>query len=564
MTIHNLSREANILFASESISEILGWEPEEVVGKPWFEYFDKNHDNTPLARQATSQGVHLEKAAVIYHASIQQKDRDEHGKPKFVKCECVFTVVHDVLVACTSAYDKDQEHLDHLETIRESIKKETSKSLVKRFTAPPKDLRYHMLENLSFKFRVPNTDVSTREPRAALILNRFTRSLTVMYSTDAIEKVLGISKEYMVGKSFYECIQQQCLTESIAAIESAKGNDSIAHLIFWCRDPRHPHEIEELNQALDDASDISGSEDESENDAVDGNFNSSSTPSSTTTRSIAQPSRGGVTRRNNRQRSTNTPLTREVLTAFQSIQLEAVISCTSDGLVVILRKAPVTSPVQHQAIAPWGINPIAPHVHQPALSNNFIHGPQASALQPGTSKEAAIKSIREVAVFAWALCGINGNISAYGHGIPGPRSQPQVLPVWNPDGPGEIEPPVNQAEVDWKRRLGKRKETGRSLGSVFREERNERREKRRKTGGMGGNELKPDGYAGMRSYHPLGQSQMSYAHQNHGFSTAGSVAGNGNGVGNGGAGGYGNGNGNGNHHNGHAHGNGNGNGNGTH
>lgn len=378
-----------------------------------------------------------------------------------------------------------------------------------------------MLENLSFKFRMPNTDSSTREPRAALILNRFTRSLTVMYSTDAIEKVLGISKEYIVGKSFYECIQQQCLTESIAAIESAKGNDSIAHLIFWCRDPRHPHEIEELNQALDDASDISGSEDEDEGGAVGRNSNSSVSPS--TTRSASQPNRDTVVRRNNRQRSAGNPPTREALPVFQPIQLEAVISCTSDGLVVILRKAPAAFPVEHRAIAPWGVNPIAPHVHQPNANDRFVHGPTASALQPGASKEESIRSIREVAVFAWALCGINGNIGAYAHNKPGPKSQPRALPVWNPDGPTEMEPPVNQAEVDWARRLGKRKETGHSLGRVFREERNERREKRRR---VGGGEMKPDGYA-PQGYQPLGQT--GYANQDNGFSggTAGNGTGNG-------------------------------------
>ncbi|KAK6610565.1 hypothetical protein H4I96_02163 [Botrytis cinerea] len=541
MTIHNLTPQANILYASESISEILGYEPEDVVGKAWFEYFDKNNDNTPFARQATSQGVHLEKAAVIYHARIAHKQPLAGGKTDWITCECVFTVVHDVLVACTSQYTADS-HENYMDRIRGAIRKETSKSLVKRFTAPPKDLRYHMLENLSFKFRDPVTETSTREPRAALILNRFTRSLTVMYSTEAIEKVLGISKEYIVGKSFYECIQQQCLTESIAAIESAKGNDSIAHLIFWCRDPRHPHEIEELNQALDDASDVSGSEDENEGDAVGGNSNSA--PSPTTTRATSQPSRESVIRRNNRQRSAANPSTGQVLAVFQQIQLEAVISCTSDGLVVILRKAPATSRIEHQAIAPWGVNPIAPHVVQPDPNDRFVHGHEATALQPGASKEESIKSIREVAVFAWALCGINGNIGAYGRGIPGPRSQPPALPVWNPHGPTEMDPPVNQAEVDWARRNGKRKETGHSLGHVFREERNERREKRRKLG-----EMRPDGYA-QHDYQPA--STTGYAHQNNGYSGT-SAPGNGNGNGNGmGNNGYGNG-----HH-------GNGNGNGTH
>lgn len=109
------------MYASESISEILGWEPEDVVGKPWFEYFNKDNDDTPMARQATSQGIHLEKAAVIYHAQILHKDG------RWITCECVFTVVHDVLVACTSLYNKlDDESVDYMDRIRGAISKEFS------------------------------------------------------------------------------------------------------------------------------------------------------------------------------------------------------------------------------------------------------------------------------------------------------------------------------------------------------------------------------------------------------------------------------------------------------
>ncbi|KAA8573307.1 hypothetical protein EYC84_003795 [Monilinia fructicola] len=486
--------EANIMFASESISDILGYEPEDVVGKPWFDYFDKNNDDTPMARQVTSQGVHLEKAAVIYHADIQHKDHTPQH-PKYVTCECVFTVVHDVLVACTSVYNNPEVAEDYMDRIRGALRKETSKSLVKRFTVPPKDLRYHMLENLSFKFREPNLEATARQPRATLILNRFTRSLTIMYCTDAIEKVLGITKDYMVGKMPKEMI--------LLLISS-----------FWCRDPRHPHEIEELNQALDDKYQCI----------------------SIYHKIYLSQTRTGAGRRNNRQRSGDNPPTREVLPVFQPIQLEAVISCTSDGLVVILRKAPASSPVEHRAVAPWGVNPIAPHVHRPEQNDRFVHGPEASSLQPGASDEEYIKSIRDVAVFAWALCGINGNIGAYGHGRPGPKSQPKVLPVYYPYGPSEIEPPLNQAEVDWARRLGKRKETGHSLGHVFREERNERREKRRKTGAGDMGDMRPQGYQ-----QPV---QSGYANRGNGYGHDG----NGNGKG------TGNGNGNGNGHNGHGNG----------
>jgi len=497
ITIHNLTPEANIMFASESISDILGYEPEEVVGKSCFEYFDEK--DAPFARAIHSQGVYLEKAAVLHYANIRHKDN------YLVMCECVFTVVHDVLVACTSVYGGSQdEFANHANNVRGELKREQARSVSKRFVTPPKDLRYHMLEHLSSKFRMPSMESVTREPRTALILNRFTRSLTIMYCTDAIQKVLGISKDYIVGKSFYECIQQPCLRESIEAIESAKGNDSIAHLIFWCRDPRHPHELEELNEALDEASDISESEDESNAGGV----------------------ATGAIRRNNRNRSAVGPQSREVLPAFESIQLEAVISCTSDGLVVILRKAPITAPAVHFAAAPWGVNPIRPHVYQPDQHNRFVHGHEAPEFQPGTSKDDFLKSIQEVAVFAWGLAGINGNIAAYGHGQPSGKSQPPALPIYDPYHPAEIEAPPNQAEIDWARRNGKRKESGHSLGHVFREERNERREKRRKTGN---GQMRPDGYA-TPGYAP--GSQLGYANQDNG-SVGGSQHGQHNGNGNG-------------------------------
>jgi len=44
-----------------------------------------------------------------------------------------------------------------------------------------------------------------------------------------------------------------------------------------------------------------------------------------------------------------------------------------------------------------------------------------------------MRSIRDVAVFAWAVVGINGNLANFGHGLPGRGAQPsEGLPVWDP------------------------------------------------------------------------------------------------------------------------------------
>lgn len=58
-------------------------------------------------------------------------------------------------------------------------------------------------------------------------------------------------------------------------------------------------------------------------------------------------------------------------------------------------------------------------------------------------------SIREVAVFAWALTGINGSLERYTRGTPSGESQPPGgFPIWDPNanaGPETIERPIGGA-----------------------------------------------------------------------------------------------------------------------
>lgn len=94
--ISDLSPDANILFVSASVTEILGWDPQEVQGRSCFDYF--HPDEEPWARRVHGRGVKLDKAASLHYLRVQ------HRNGQWVSCECCFTVVHDVLVACTSIY----------------------------------------------------------------------------------------------------------------------------------------------------------------------------------------------------------------------------------------------------------------------------------------------------------------------------------------------------------------------------------------------------------------------------------------------------------------------------
>lgn len=318
-----------------------------------------------------------------------------------------------------------------------------------------------MLEHLSPKFKMQPME---REPRAALILNRFTRSLTIMFATDAVSSILGVEPDQLQGKSLYECIAAKCWRDAIKCLESAKANDSIAYLRFWSRDPQMRGSGEdEGDMEIDDQED-EASENDSDggvrlNDVADAPADEGpyqfikreATSSlrikqytnvddlSATTRGLQRPV---VPQRSQDRRRELIP-TRE---------LEAVVSCTSDGLVMVLRRARPPIPSLHPPMvpadfekglfaAPWSEHPVRPnyppelfYTFQPPLLPQHMPVQERVKAAGGPPTDQLMKSIRDVAVFAWGLVGINGNLASCSRGKPSGEAQPpDGLPIWEPD-----------------------------------------------------------------------------------------------------------------------------------
>lgn len=364
-----------------------------------------------------------------------------------------------------------------------------------------------MLSYISNKFsqEIPR---HIHEPRAALFLNRFTRTLTIMYATNGLADILGITAEELNGKSFYYCIQENCLKDAVKCLESAKANDSIAYLRFWFRDPRlddPPDRDERMTDGNSSGDEDEGGvhlselmdEDGSEHAVTSDSSNlHSSAEQSSTARSSLEPrlyheTHPGAIDPNSRSSSGNStdlggnsndaifdqpaaaqsssssfslPTPDRDTQSFRQcqIELEAVVSCTSDGLVVVLRKArptvpqisePQAAPVEHPYrnglfASPWATDPIMPLPQQrPMYAQQNSYRPN-SALRP-TAAHAGIptvegpansadfmNTIRDVAVFAWALTGINGSLAQFSRGKPTGEAQPPGgLPIWS-EAPG--------------------------------------------------------------------------------------------------------------------------------
>ncbi|RYP18740.1 hypothetical protein DL765_003762 [Monosporascus sp. GIB2] len=322
------------------------------------------------------------------------------------------------------------------------------------FSSSPRDPRYHMLEHLSPKFKMPPME---REPRAALILNRFTRSLTVMFATNAVTSILGVTPDEIQGMSFWECVAENCVRDAINCLESAKANDSIAYLRFWTRDPRREEDFE-----AEDEEDLQGEENaegrNSNNSGSDGGaqlsnamdivsdelaysgmrvesssghgrsggpglrrlHSSSSHPGSRSGPHTARATRAIPPHGDGLQQPSVLPPRPESRPRRRrpnpSIELEAVVSCTSDGLVVVLRKARPPIPAPHPPLlpvdyyenglfaAPWSeepVNAVYPverfHTFRPPLLTQHMPLQEHVKDAGGPPIEQLMRAIRDVA-----------------------------------------------------------------------------------------------------------------------------------------------------------------------
>jgi hypothetical protein len=255
-----------------------------------------------------------------------------------------------------------------------------------------------MIDYLAPKFRSMSiARTAVHEPRAAFLLNRFSETLPILYATHAALFVLSCNPEEAVGRSFYEYIDEQYLLGAVNAIERAKENNSIAYLrLLW------KLSIEPLDEH-DDPTDCYYDEDQ---DQVDEDED--------------QIQRPGL--RPPRQRDlTRPPDCREV---------ECIVSCSSDGLIVVVRQAP---PIDGLAphlrppgvfAAPWAASPIAPNTMTPpppSPVSAVASSPGDDALSPGSislmvprprpSDADVMNSIQEVSVFVWSISTLNDQVS---------------------------------------------------------------------------------------------------------------------------------------------------------
>ncbi|KAF9971855.1 hypothetical protein BGZ73_005110 [Actinomortierella ambigua] len=230
ISFHDLTPDANFLWASSSITDCIGFEPEEVVGIPAYSFLRDSSSNLGNIRTAHKVNVEQEKVGsqIITHFIC----KDGSTKP----CTVMFSVCYDYIVTCTTVIDASDypEAVSHTNamTREQTAKKQQEFERIQRHQEAF-DKHTH-----SWK-----TDSLDPEPRACMILNRFTRSLVIMYASPSSRELLSIDPETIIGKPLLLFIRADDLASFVVQMDIAKSTTAVAHMRFWFQSPNCPQEI---------------------------------------------------------------------------------------------------------------------------------------------------------------------------------------------------------------------------------------------------------------------------------------------------------------------------------
>ncbi|KAI8336544.1 hypothetical protein BC941DRAFT_353540 [Chlamydoabsidia padenii] len=242
MTYDN-TEQALIKYASDSVTELIGYRPEELVGKPGFFLFD------PIEVEALRQ-IHISNVMNEKLCSmISYNYRHKNGN--FIKLQTIIHYCCDTIASVTWAYDPHslgfKQRMNSVDEAFE-ITDKGKLQLTSTGTLPwrPKDLKESMKHSLTVSKRWHEQKVQhEQEPRFHILMNRFSENMNIVYVSNMVMDLLGVHPSDLLGKSIYDVVHYLDRPVVEAQCTSAKSHYVTNRIRFdWLvdieRDIRYP------------------------------------------------------------------------------------------------------------------------------------------------------------------------------------------------------------------------------------------------------------------------------------------------------------------------------------
>lgn len=231
ITIYDSTAEAKFVFVSESVTEVLGYKPEELIGQGGYSLIH------PLELKAINliHSINVKNQKMSSITAYRTKHKDGH----YITIDSVVHYCYDSLV-CTNFVVDSSDSVKHKMRFHSAderfiVQKDGSIQLSGAWN----DSQIRMKNLLQGKDPWTNKSHKERiqlEPRFCLFINRYTTQSTIVFATRMCEELVGLSQLDCIGQSLYEYVARQDRESVKMQIEIAKANDIIARIRFnWMR-----------------------------------------------------------------------------------------------------------------------------------------------------------------------------------------------------------------------------------------------------------------------------------------------------------------------------------------
>ncbi|KAF9898422.1 hypothetical protein BX616_004054 [Lobosporangium transversale] len=221
ISFHDLSPEGRFIWASPSVVDVLGYQPEELVGVPVYAIIPE--EDIPLTKT-----VHLENVLNDLAASqIVLRFKTKDGR--LVTCTSVFGLCYDFIFNCATVIDPNAGSY---------IQMRAHSSAMTRIVGSRKEEFTRMRKHHeAFAASTWNDKGLLPEPRVCMILNRFTRNLIIMYASPATEQIFQLDPDDIIGKPILLFVRADDLGSFVEQIDISKASTTIVHTRFWFQSP---------------------------------------------------------------------------------------------------------------------------------------------------------------------------------------------------------------------------------------------------------------------------------------------------------------------------------------
>lgn len=253
IVVYDNTEQCNLKYVSDSVSEVLGWEPVELVGKPVFTLFDSKE--IPSLHQIHTSNVMNEKlCSMISYRYL-------HKNGHFCKIQTIVHYCFTDLVTVNYVYDSNSiGYKQRMNSVDEAFEltDEGELQLISTGSFPwrPKDMQDSMKRSLMVSKNWYKAQVMhQQEPRFFVLLNRYSELLNIVHVSDTVGELLGVLPNGILGKSLFEMVHPNDRAVVEAQCSSAKSHYVTCRIRFdWVVDQER-----QLRQPVDSV--VSGATD---------------------------------------------------------------------------------------------------------------------------------------------------------------------------------------------------------------------------------------------------------------------------------------------------------------